>query len=235
MIAKEGIGLIVGSFSIFIITLGLWRYFHHPVLFVLLILIGVFSFFNLFFFRDPNRNVPQNDRAILAPADGKIVQVIQVDEPRYFKTSVHQVSIFLSVFDVHVNRVPISGQVDAFSYFPGKFLAAFNHKASMVNEQTAIGIMDDRGHRILFKQIAGVIARRIVCHLREGDRVRAGQRMGMIRYGSRVDVLFPLEARVHVRKGQKVFAGETILATFPEDGEKSLLEETIVEMPGVEF
>lgn len=235
MIARDGAGLVSGSFIVLVITFLLWWFFRHPVLLASLWGLGAFSIFNLFFFRDPERQVPDNPQAILSPADGRIVKITEIDEPVYFKSRVWQISIFLSVFNVHVNRVPISGKVDLFEYHPGKFLAAFKDKASLDNEQTAIGIVDDRGRRVLFKQIAGLIARRIICHLREGHRVLAGERMGMIRYGSRVDVFFPLEAQVLVKKGQKVYGGETILAQFNEDDTLEVLEENLVEVPGLEY
>jgi phosphatidylserine decarboxylase len=133
-----------------------------------------------------------------------------------------------------VNRTPIAGTVDYFTYRTGKFWAAFKEEASRENEQTAIGIANQNGHRVLFKQIAGIIARRIICHLREGQKWEAGKRMGLIRYGSRVDVFVPVDAKILVKTGQTVRGGESILATFPNGGDFSSVEQTIVEVPKTE-
>jgi len=231
LIAKDGLALVIGSLVIFLIFLIIRLYVQQPVLTVITVLLGVFSVFNLYFFRDPHREPPQNPNAILSPADGKIIKITEVYEPRFFDEKVRMVSIFLSVFDVHVNRVPISGKVRYFHYQPGKFLAAFKDKASEENEHTAIGIVDPRGRRVLFKQIAGIVARRIVCNLREGHTVQAGDRMGMIRYGSRVDIFFDLNARVMVSPGQRVRAGETVIAQFTDEGDQEKVEANVVDTP----
>ncbi len=235
MIAKDGRGIIIGTFLAFFVSLAVWQFFPHPVSQGAAILLGIFSFFNLYFFRDPNRNIPKNHLAILSPADGKIVKIQQVNEETYFKKQVQQISIFLSVFNVHVNRMPISGRIDYLAYRTGKFFAAFKDEASKENEQTAIGVINKNGHRVLFKQIAGLLARRIVCNLREGQWKNGGERMGLIRYGSRVDVFLPMEATVLVKKGQTVKAGETVLATFPNGGDFELEDKTIVETPQTEI
>lgn len=168
----------------------------------------------LWFFRDPEREIPgeaQRDGVILAPADGRIVDITRVDEPEFLGGEALQVSIFLSPLDVHVNRVPVSGVVRLCRYTPGEFLAAYRPEASRRNEQTLIGVETPCG-RVLFKQIAGVLARRIVCALQEGQRVQAGERFGMMKFGSRMDVLLPAaQAELCVRKGMRVRAGETIL------------------------
>ena len=200
----------------------------------LMVLTGLILLFNIYFFRDPNRIIPDNPRAIISAADGKVVQIVEEFEPNYFQQQVRRVSIFLSVFDVHVNRIPITGKVEYFKYIPGKFFAAFKEKASKENEQTEIGIINESGFRVMFKQIAGIIARRIICHLTEGQLVKAGARMGMIRYGSRVDILFPLNARVLVDVGQKVYGGETIIATFIEENNNLYEEVQITEVPELE-
>ena len=231
--AKDGMGIILGSVAVSLVCFLLWRYFRHPVFLVLLLLTGLFSVFNLYFFRDPDRKIPENKMAVLSPADGKVVQIGDVEENTVFHHRVRQISIFLSVFNVHVNRVPISGKVNYLKYIPGKFLVAFADKASTDNEQTAIGIVDVHGHQVMFKQIAGLIARRIVCRLKKGDLVTAGERMGLIRYGSRVDVLVPLEARIYVKLGQQVRGGETILATFPDNGDLELQEKSVAAEPAM--
>ena len=214
-ITRYGVTLVVGSWLVFGVFLLLALKFRQPVLIILAILCGIFSVFNLYFFRDPQRTVPENPDAILSPADGKVVQITEIEENDFFKDRVTRISIFLSVFNVHVNRVPISGKVEYFRYHPGKFIAAFREKASLDNEQTVIGIVDSSGRKVMFRQIAGIIARRIVCDLREGHRVTAGERMGMIRYGSRVDVFFrPEEVELKIKKGDKVTGGETIIGVF---------------------
>ena len=136
-----------------------------------------------------------------------------MQEPYYFKEKVTRVSIFLSVFNVHVNRIPVEGKVEFVKYLKGKFLVAFADKASEENEQSIIGIRHKKG-KILFKQIAGIIARRIVFHVEEGDSVTAGERFGLIRYGSRVDVYFPKNAKIKVTLKDKVIGGESILGEF---------------------
>lgn len=234
MIAREGLGIIIGSFILFFVSVAVWYFFPHPLSLTVSVLLGIFSVFNLFFFRDPKRDIPKDPLAVLSPADGRVVTVEKIAENEYFKGQVYQISIFLSVFNVHVNRVPISGTVDYLAYKTGKFLAAFKKEASEVNEQTAIGIVNEQGHRVFFKQIAGIIARRIICHLHEGDVVKAGDRFGLIRYGSRMDVFLPLDARVHVQIGQTVKGGESILATFPGEGGLEYSEETILETPKTE-
>ncbi|MFC2089028.1 phosphatidylserine decarboxylase, partial [Calditrichota bacterium] len=139
--------------------------------------------------------------------------ITEVDEPNYFKEKVRRVSIFLSVFDVHVNRIPVTGEVELVKYNPGKFLVAFDHKASENNEQTMIGIKHKKG-KLLFKQIAGIIARRIVYHVKEADSVIKGDRFGMIRYGSRVDIFVPENVELMVKLNDKVYGGKTIIGEF---------------------
>jgi phosphatidylserine decarboxylase len=171
-----------------------------------------FLLFTLYFFRDPERVTPSGDALVIAPADGKIVQILDVREDEYLKADAVQISIFMSPLDVHVNRFPISGRVGYVKYHPGEFLVAFDDKSSLRNERTHIGVENAR-MRLLFKQIAGFVARRIVVDTREGDTAVAGQRFGMIKFGSRVDVILPRGVSVLVRPGQVTVAGETILAT----------------------
>lgn len=234
MFAKDGLGMIAGSIAIFLVSLGAAMVFPHPALYALATALGIFSVFNLFFFRDPERKIPQNPLAVLSPADGKITQIVSVQEPDFFAKEVQRISIFLSVFNVHVNRLPITGKVEYFMYRTGKFLAAFKTEASLENEQTVIGMIDRYGHKVLFKQIAGIIARRIICHVREGQTGSAGDRMGLIRFGSRVDVFIPLDASIQVKTGDTVKGGETVLATFPEEGSYARVDETLLERPQTE-
>ena len=169
----------------------------------------------LVFFRDPVRHGPRGDQFVIAPADGKIVDVAVVDEPGYLRTRATRISIFMSVFDVHVNRYPAAGTVELVRYNPGKFLHAAADKASLENEQASVGLRAARGP-LLVRQIAGLMARRIVTDGNVGDAVVQGARMGMIRFGSRVDVFIPATARasVRVRVGERVAAGATVLAEY---------------------
>jgi len=163
------------------------------------------------FFRDPNRTTPQGDNFVIAPADGKIIAVRQVDEREYLGSKATLVCIFMSPLNVHVNRNPITGVVRHLRYVPGEYFAAFEDKASEKNEQMIVGLENARG-KVMFKQIAGFIARRIVCTLKMGEQVRAGDRFGMIKFGSRVDVFIPEGAVVRAKVGDITAAGETVLA-----------------------
>jgi len=227
LVAKDGLGIIIGTFVLLALSLATSYFFQHPVAYAVSVILGILSVFNLFFFRDPEREIPKNSLTVLSPADGKV--------PDYFGHEVQRISIFLSVFNVHVNRVPIAGKVDYFSYRTGKFLAAFNTDASLENEQTIIGMTNQHGHKVLFKQIAGIIARRIICNLREGEWLNAGDRMGLIRYGSRVDVFLADNAKVIVKVGDTVKGGISVLATFSGQGIEADREETPIEQPHPEI
>lgn len=170
--------------------------------------------FVISFFRDPERTVPADPRLILAPADGRVIKVSPVRDGRFLQTEATLVSIFMSPLNVHVNRVPVSGRVVDVQYHPGKYFRAFADKASLDNEQTAVVVEDDGGRRLCFVQIAGFVARRIVCRLRPGDHIVRGARYGMIKFGSRADVYLPSTARVRVSVGDRVAAGETGLAEW---------------------
>lgn len=174
-------------------------------------LLALMLIFVLAFFRDPDRTPPEGDSLVISPADGKVVVIRDVEEREYMKATCVQVSIFMSPFDVHVNRFPISGKVAYFTHIPGTYLVAFDEKSSERNERTHIAIENGKT-RVLFKQIAGFIARRIVTSVQLGDNVVAGDRFGMIRFGSRVDVIVPKSCEVKVRVGDRTVAGETVLA-----------------------
>lgn len=167
-----------------------------------------------YFFRDPERSGARGDRLIIAPADGKVVMVTEVDEPTFVHGRATRVSIFMNVFNVHVNRYPVSGTVRYVHRSPGKFLNAAAEQSSLENEQTSVGLESD-GQRILVRQIAGLIARRIHTYSREGERVEQGERMGIIRFGSRVDVFVPTAAAVRIEVGQATVAGTTVIAELP--------------------
>lgn len=163
------------------------------------------------FFRDPDRSTPAGQNFVVAPADGKIIAVREVDENEYMGSKATLVSIFMSPLNVHVNRNPITGIVRHLRYVKGEYFAAYEDKASEKNEQMVIGIENPRG-RVLFKQIAGFVARRIVCTLTMGQQVKAGERFGMIKFGSRVDVFIPAQNVLRAKVGDMTVAGETVLA-----------------------
>jgi len=172
-------------------------------------------FFVLQFFRDPPRVVPQKTNAVLSPADGRIVAVESVQDP-YLKRDAIKVSVFMNVFNVHSNRSPVDGEVRNEWYFPGKFINANLPKASLENERNALWIRTDNGLDITCVQVAGLIAKRILCHVKTGDYLVRGQRFGFIRFGSRVDVYLPLNTEIKVTIGDKVYATLTILAEFAQ-------------------
>jgi phosphatidylserine decarboxylase len=163
-----------------------------------------------YFFRDPQRLGERGERLVIAPADGKVVMITEVDEPTFMKQRALRVSIFMNVFNVHVNRYPVSGTVQFVERKAGRFLNAATEQSSLENEQASIGI-ETGSNRILVRQIAGLIARRIVTDAKEGDRVQQGDRMGLIRFGSRVDVFLPLATKLRVKVGDVTFAGVSVL------------------------
>lgn len=173
--------------------------------------------FTLYFFRDPERTPPAEGREhlLLAPADGKIVEIVEEEEPLYLDGPSTRVSIFLSPLDVHVNRVPADGVVEYVRYVPGDYLVAWHPKASEKNERSELGVRRPDGQKVLFKQIAGAVARRIVYHLEEGDHVQAGDRFGVVKFGSRMDVHVSPEVALDVEVDQRVRAGESVLGRFP--------------------
>ncbi len=184
-----------------------------PVKILLLILAISLISFTLFFFRDPERQIPNGDGIIVSPADGKVFLIREFFENEFILDDAVQVSIFMSPLNVHVNRIPIGGEIKFLKYVPGKYIVAFDEKSSENNERKVIGIETEDGFKILVKQIAGFIARRIVCDVRKGDKVNTGQRFGMIKFGSRVDVIMPKDKiELLVNLGQSVKAGETIIA-----------------------
>jgi phosphatidylserine decarboxylase len=175
----------------------------------------VLTFFVAYFFRDPERFAPEDDRYLVAPADGRVVTIEQnVNNDRWLSAPATRVGIFMSPLNVHVNRLPVSGVVESVRYQAGKFHPAFAEDATQVNEQNGVTIQDAQGRRVVFVQVAGILARRIVCSLNGGERVRQGERYGMIMLGSRVDLYCPMEAQVKVQVGQSVKAGETIIAEY---------------------
>lgn len=180
------------------------------------IILGLLAAFLINFFRDPHRRGSERHIDVLSPADGTVVQIKDVPDGSTWPGLTKQVSIFMSVFDVHVNRAPISGRIVHYRYNPGKKLAAMVEKSSSENEQNLIVVEDARGHRVAFKQIAGLLARRIVFDKKEGDEVSRGERIGMIKFGSRVDIFFPPDVKLNVKLKDKVKVGLTVLAEIGE-------------------
>jgi len=173
---------------------------------------AILSLFTVFFFRDPERPIREEETAVLTPADGRVIKIQNLDDGKnLLGVPAVKISIFMSIFSVHVNRVPIGGRISKIEYRPGKFFSANLDKASEQNENNRITLQTDQGHKVVFVQIAGLLARRIVCWIKEGDRVRSGQRCGLIRFGSRLDVYLPKRSRITIKSQQKVKAGETIL------------------------
>jgi len=170
---------------------------------------GLLLLFVLNFFRDPERTIPNEEGVIVSPGDGKIVEIVEEKDPM-LDEPYRRVSIFLNVFNVHVQRIPVGGRIEQIKYNKGKFLNAASHKASLKNEQNAM-IIDTGKQKVLVKQIAGLIARRIVCWAKEGDNYSLGQRYGLIRFGSRVDLFLPLSAEVKVSLGDHVSGGTSII------------------------
>ncbi len=172
------------------------------------------------FFRSPYIHVQKNDQQVLCPADGKVVVIEEAEETEYLKDKRIQISVFMSPINVHVNRNPISGIVKYFKYHPGKFLVAWHPKSSTENERTTVVIENNKGVSVLFRQIAGALARRIVCYSREGEPAIQGEQFGFIKFGSRVDIFLPLGSEVNVELGQVVRGGITVLAHLKEPVKK---------------
>jgi len=208
-IAREGWPLILVPLGLAVV-LFLLRW---PWTGGVLLLLGLFT---AFFFRDPDRAVPADPRLVLSPADGKVIVAGPAPAGNPLGEGATQVSVFLSIFDVHVNRAPIGGLISRVEYHEGQFLPAFQDKASLANEQNSVTIdAGGAGQRVAFKQIAGLIARRIIFKKQVGDTVAAGERVGMIKFGSRVDVFLPRNVLLRVRKGDRVVAGVSALGERP--------------------
>lgn len=170
--------------------------------------------FCLYFFRDPERIRPEEEGAVVAPADGRIIMVEKSRDERFTGEETWKISIFMNVFNVHVNRIPFAGRVKSVSFSPGRFYSADTERAGLENERCSLVIDTDRGYSYTMVQIAGLVARRIVCRAEPGDKVLPAQRFGLIRFGSRVDLYLPADTRVQVKNGQKVKAGETTLGVL---------------------
>jgi phosphatidylserine decarboxylase len=207
-IAREGYPFIFASaFTTFVLALlGLT---------VLTLFFLVLTFFICFFFRDPNRLTPRDSAAIVSPADGKVITVGEVETTPFDDQKMLKISIFMSIFNVHVNRIPFDGKVEDIVYHPGKFFSANLDKASKENEHNAINIRTGNNRSFWVVQIAGLIARRIICKIGKGDKVSKGDRFGLICFGSRLDVYLPTDTKIEVAEGKIVKAGESIIGYMP--------------------
>lgn len=209
MIAPEGVPFLLGGAAVALVC-SLWWPKSLPVSLAAVVLTA----FIAWFFRDPVRTPPSVPGSVISPADGTIIYSGDCPPGRYFAEPGKKVSVFMSIFDVHVNRAPVSGEVLSVRYHPGRFHVASVDKASLENEQNGVRIAADDGREVAYVQIAGLVARRVVCDLAEGDRVRQGQRVGMILFGSRVDILMPASTEIRVHPGDRVRAGETVVGVL---------------------
>lgn len=203
-VAKEGYPFIfIAAFTALLAALLNW------------VIVSVFfwaaGIFILYFFRDPERVVPDDPRAVVSPADGKVILIEKVTDERFLHGQVLKISIFMNIFNVHVNRIPYDGVVEEIRYQAGQFLAADQARASFENENNAVFLEVEDDRRMVVVQVAGVLARRIVCWAENGDKVRKGMRFGMIRFGSRLDIYLPLSTQIEVEIDQRVVAGQTVL------------------------
>jgi len=215
-IAKDGWSVInkIALIFIFFLLLIFIRDYLNVIIITMAVIFGLLTAFAFYFFRDPERKTPAGKDLIISPADGKVIKIEKVYDPDYRKEESMLISVFMNVFSVHVNRYPVGGKVEFTKYNPGKFMAAWDDKASTDNEHSIIGV-DTGAHKVTFKQIAGLIARRIVYYSKPGDLAEKGARFGLIKFGSRVDILLPLDSKINVRIGSWVTAGESILGELP--------------------
>ncbi len=211
MIAREGKSILILLFVLTIVLRAIAEVLTSPIVEWGYIICGILFLFSLNFFRDPKRRIPDGDDIIISPADGKVVRIEKIEDKAYGEMI--NVSIFLNVFNVHVNRVPFTGTVTQTTYKSGKFLAAFDHKASDENEQ-AITVFDSTKGTIIVKQIAGLIARRIHCYAKKSLLMKKGNRLGFIMFGSRTDLLIPDTVNLNVKIGDKVKGNETVIGSF---------------------
>jgi len=212
---REGFTIIfVTTLVLAILNFGVQWMLGEGLVFQIILGLSLFFFIMVVqFFRNPSRTTPKGEGLIIAPADGKVVVIENVEEGEYFKDQRKQVSIFMSPVNVHVNRAPVTGKVLYQKYFPGKYLVAWHPKSSTENERTTV-VMEENGKQILFRQIAGALARRIVCYAKPGQSYEKGDEYGFIKFGSRIDLYLPLDAEILVELDQKTVGGETVIAKW---------------------
>ena len=220
-IHKKGYGVIATMFTVLVlVTVGIIMLLNailettHWTILAGVIIIGVIIFvWSITFFRVPTRRkITHEENAVVSSADGEIVAIEEVEEKEYFHDKRIQVSVFMSAYDVHVNWFPINGVVSYVKYHPGKKLFAINPKSSELNERNSVAVKDEKGREVLFRQVAGVMARRIVCNIKEGDKAEVGKEFGMIKFGSRVDFFLPIDADIQVEMGDDITGQVTVLA-----------------------
>lgn len=222
-IHKEGHTIILTVLIIvLVLAAGFYLLFPGFVWWHILVYLSLFLFLGwaVSFFRSPHRLMQTGDQLLISPADGKIVVIEDTPEDEYFHTTMKKVSVFMSPFNVHLNRVPVSGKVLYYRYHPGRYMVAWHPKSSTLNERTSIAMQSAGGHPLMIRQVAGFLARRIICYAGEGDGLRQGDELGFIRFGSRVDVYMPVDAKVQVALGDNVRGGLTTLAILPDADKK---------------
>lgn len=225
MIAKDGFIFIFLALILTIIFYTISLALHSTIFYILSVMLAILTLFIIYFFRDPNRTFLNQDGLLISPADGKVLSVENIGHHEFIGSETTKISIFLNVFDVHVNRIPTDGIIDYVKYNPGKFHVAYVDKASEFNEQTEIGMTTKNNQKIIFKQIAGLIARRIVCKIKEGDTVETGARFGMIRFGSRTELFVPSDSIIEIKAGDRVVGSETIIGQLSSKEIKSKSKE----------
>lgn len=217
MIARDGFTTIGIAVLLVIAVIALTRGLSPiPRIILIILAVDVLTLVT-FFFRDPDRSLPagvETAQVLVAPADGKVIDIKEVRDNSFVGGPSKQLSIFLSVLDVHVNRVPASGTIEKVDYYPGKYLVAWHPKSSELNERAEFGLRHTSGTRILFRQITGILARRIVYRISEDDEVTAGERFGIMKFGSRMDVVVPSDFEFTVESGERVVGGHTVLGYF---------------------
>ena len=213
-VAREGIPFILIAVAVAIAAFALALTKRSWPLWLIAFVLTLIALWVAYFFRDPERTGDRGDKLVISPADGRISHIVEVDEPNFVHGKAIRISVFMNVFNVHVNRYPVSGVVQYTHYNPGKFLNAATEKSSLENEQMSVGIQAGP-YKILVRQIAGLIARRIVTYSKLGDPASQGERFGLIRFGSRVDVFVPVGSTIRVKIGDTPAAGTTVLAELP--------------------
>ncbi|MEX0609088.1 MAG: phosphatidylserine decarboxylase family protein [Balneolaceae bacterium] len=215
MFAREGYFTIGSMLFISVLICAFANYFlNNWIAYIIYTIMILLTGIIIYFFRDPERTTPPDENFIISPADGTVVQVKEIQENVYLKEKATQISIFLSPLNVHVNRNPVSGLLEYVKYHPGEYLMAWNEHASELNERADFGVLHPTGTRIFFKQITGFLARRIVYHINEGDQLKAGERFGIMKFGSRMDVVVPASVEVRVKEGDTTRAGESIIGVI---------------------
>jgi len=228
MIAKEGYIFIILALLLTIVSYATSLTLQSTAFYVLAVAFALLTLFITYFFRDPNRTFDNKDGLLISPADGKVLAVENIGHHDFIGSDTTKISIFLNVFDVHINRIPSDGLINYVKYNPGKFHVASVDKASELNEQTEIGMTTNSGQKIIFKQIAGLIARRIVCKLKENQNVTAGERFGLIRFGSRTELFVPSDSVINIKAGDRVIGSETIVGQLTSNELKNKAEDKTI-------